>query len=600
MKKICLALGLMVVSGISVRAQIGRGGIPESMQNHNVQQYVPVHTSVLPDWESFKQKEKSDIAAGISKPLMVALFTPTDIGFPSSGAIVTLDNGKRIWRSRLKIENAPAVGFYYDQFHLPEGVKYFITNENGAQILGAFTTDNNATSGLFASEAVQGGIVNLEMDIEPGVNLDDIDFHIDRSAVYFRSYEHLNQYGDIRNLTATAVDSALNGLSSVCMINAICPLGNGYATQRKAVAQELFVETGGVGVCTGTMVNNTGNTTSSCKQYLLTASHCNPASDTVSAKFDQTIVRFNFEKAQCTGGVIPEGQTMTGVNFVARGVYAAATPQQIKGDFLLFELRQMVPANWNVVLAGWNKNAGIPLTTTAPKKFIGFHHPSGDNKKVSSSHQLESTALGAPDSHWGTQLDSGYAAQGSSGSGLFDGDGRLIGILSAGGPNQVPASCNVSVKGEAIDAMNVLLYSKFSYDWDYTVDGNNPKRKLKPWLDPANTGVVTINPVKSNCTALDGTGTAIRNVDDELGSAISIYPNPNTSGKVSAMINLPEVTNLTAEVFDVTGKKQQSIQLNHVKSGVFNFDLSSYANGMYIINFSNGSATAAKKVMLSR
>lgn len=600
MKRLCLSLGFFAACGITVHAQLGKGGLPESVQLRNIEQYVPVNPAVLPDWKSFQQKEKNDAAAGISKPLTVALFTPTDISFPASGSIVTLDNGKRIWRSRVVISQAPAIGFYYDQFRLPEGVKLFVSNAGGTQTLGAFTSENNAEGGMFANEAVQGGTVNLEMDIEPGVNLSDIRFHINRAAVYFRSYEYLNQYADMQTLTASAIDSALDGGSSVCMINAICPQGSNYATQRRAVAQELFVEDDGVGVCTGTMINNTGNTTASCKQYLLTASHCNPTSDTLSSKFDQTLVRFNFERAVCTGGVIPEGQTLSGVNFVARGMYAAPSPQDIKGDFLLFELRQSIPTSWNVNLAGWNKDANIALTAASPKKFIGFHHPSGDTKKVSASQSIESVTVGVANSHWGTQLTEGYAAQGSSGSALFDGDGRLIGMLSIGGPSQVPASCNVSVHGDAIDAMNVLAYSKLAFDWDYTLDGNNQRRKLKPWLDPANTGAVTINAVKSNCTALSGSGTSISTIDNELANSISVYPNPSTTGKVTAQINLQETADLTADVYDITGKKQQSLKLPKVRSGAFNIDLSTYANGMYIINFSNGSATTAKKVMLSR
>ncbi len=108
-----------------------------------------------------------------------------------------------------------------------------------------------------------------------------------------------------------------------------------------------------------------------------------------------------------------------------------------------------------------------------------------------------------------------------------------------------------------MDYFKNVNYSRLDYDWDYTADGSNPRRKLKPWLDPANTGVVTLKPVKSNCAALDGSGTAIRNAGDELGAGISVYPNPNTTGKVNVVINLPEVTDLKAEVYDITGKNKK-------------------------------------------
>ncbi len=586
MKKIGLSLVLLVACTAGVRAQIGKGGLPESVQLHNDQQYVPVHTATLPDWESFRAKEKTDIAAGIPKPLILSLSTPTDISFPGSGSIVTLDNGRRIWRSRLRIDQAPAIGCYYDRFHLPRGVRYYISNGNGAQILGAFTEDNNTQGGHFANEAVQGSVVNLEMDIDPGVNLDDIDFHIYRSAVYFRSYEYLNTYAG--DQTIDAIDSFLDGSASVCTINAICPLGSAYPNQRKATVQILDPFGG---ACSATMINNTGNSPGNCKQYLLTASHCQGDNDTVSSAFDEMIVRFNFERAQCTGGGIPESKSMTGLNFVARSFF---DENSIKGDFLLLQMRQNIPLSWNVTLNGWNHDPNHATTVAAPKKLIGFHHPSGDNKKVTSSQSMTGSLM-----LWTTVIDTGYGARGSSGSGFFDGDGYLIGIASTAAI-MTDMPCGENKFGDQVDYFRRVNYSRLSFDWDYTIDGTNPKRKLKPWLDPANTGVLTLKGVKSDCSALEGSGTSIRNTTTQLGDAIGVYPNPSTNGKVTAQINLQETAMLSADIYDVTGKKQQHINLGNVKSGAFNFDLSRYANGMYFIQFTDGAATTTKKVMLAR
>ncbi|PSK95044.1 T9SS type A sorting domain-containing protein [Taibaiella chishuiensis] len=586
MKKIGLSLVLLVACAAGAQAQIGKGGVPESVQLRNDQQYVPVHTAVLPDWASFLQKEKAAIAAGTPKPLTLSLSTPTDISFPASGSITTLDNGRRIWRSQLRIDQAPAIGCYYDRFHLPQGVKYYISNGNGAQILGAFTSENNTPSGHFANEAVQGNLVNLELDIDAGVDLKDIDFHIYRSAVYFRSYEYLNAYEGMH--TIDFIDTALDGSASVCTINAICPPGSAYSNQRKATVQILDPFGG---ACSATMINNTGNSPASCKQYLLTASHCQGENDTVSSAFDEMIVRFNFERAQCTGGGIPESRSMVGLNFVSRSIF---DEDAIRGDFLLLEMRQTIPLAWNVTLNGWNRDANHALTVAAPKKFIGFHHPSGDVKKVTTSQSITGSVM-----LWTTVIDTGYGARGSSGSGFFDGDGNLIGIASTAAIlNDMP--CGVNAHNQQVDYFRRVNYSKLAFDWDYSVDGPNPKRKLKPWLDPANTGVVTLNGVKSNCTALEGSGTAIRNDATQLSDAISVYPNPSTNGKVTAQINLKEATDLSADIYAITGKKQQHINLGKVRSGVFTFDLGNYANGMYLINFSDGAATATRKVMLAR
>ncbi|AOM80094.1 hypothetical protein BFS30_24785 [Pedobacter steynii] len=588
---------------ITANAQIGVGGIPEGMLLKEEQQYISVTNATAPDWESFIKKEETLQAPDLAQPFTIALFTPLNISFPSSGTFKQLENGKIIWCSQLKIENAPAIGLYYDRFHLPKGVKYYITNGNGNQILGAFTAANNTASGFFATEAIQGSVVNLEIDIEFGVNLEDINFHIDRSAVYFRGYEYLHRYSNPVDFLASEADSALDGSSSGCMINAICPLGANNAIQRKASVQLLIPQTVGgetaLGVCSGTMVNSVENTPTNCKPYLLTASHCNSSNDTTSDKFDQTIIRFNFERALCTGGIIPEAKTMTGINFISRSIHTSPLASNTKGDFLLLELRQVIPTSWDVTLAGWNNSATIPLTATAPEKFTGFHHPSGDTKKVSSSHVLESKSLGMQNSHWGTQLDSGYVAGGSSGSGLFDGKGRQIGVLTGGNPsNLVPVVCEVNGKGDPIDVNDIVFYSKFSFIWDYSVDGNNPRRKLKPWLDPGNTGTIMIDALHSNCTSIGGT--MIPSVEDDLANSISISPNPTSNGKVIARFNLKQAMDLTVELYDITGKKQQSAKLNKVKSGSHSFDLSDYANGMYIIRFFDGATSTSKKILLAR
>ncbi len=70
------------------------------------------------------------------------------------------------------------------------------------------------------------------------VNLSDIQLHIDRAAAYFSGIEYLGGYQDL--VPIDAWDSQLTGGSSVCMINAICPAGNGYEVQRNSSFQTLI------------------------------------------------------------------------------------------------------------------------------------------------------------------------------------------------------------------------------------------------------------------------------------------------------------------------------------------------------------------------
>jgi hypothetical protein len=602
MKKGLLSIALLCVLGLSAHAQLSQGGLPLSMQYPAGDQYIPASVYKLPDWETAQAKSREDEAAGFSRPYLIGLFANTDISFPSSGTFTVLDNGKRIWRAQVKIAGAPAMGFYYDKFRLPSGVSCYLSNGNGQQILGAYTAKNNAEDGLFASEAVQGETVNIELNIDPMVSFSDIQLHIDRVLVYFRSIDYLNQYaGTVKEEQAKPTGDPdpynLEGSSSTCEINALCPLGVNYPQQRKATIQILVPSGTGAGVCSATMINNTGNTASNCKQYLLTATHCDPANSMQNTHFSQLIVRFNFEKAQCTGGPAATVNTLTGTNFIARANYDDTPNPQINGDFMLLELKEKVPVSWDAYLAGWNRGTLAPALSY-PKKYIGFHHPAADIKKVSSAQAIspngEAGGSDGPGTHWEMLVDSGGVEQGSSGSALFDGDGRVIGIASVAGMDI--AACSVNGKGGTALFMRGVAYSKLSYDWDYDNDGVDNFRKLKPWLDPTNSGVMTLDAVKSNCSA--GTG-IYQNTNSVLDNSISIYPNPVTNGKVTAKVNFPEATDLNVEVYNVAGARLATYNLSKVRTGAYTFDLAHYASGMYILKFSDGHSFSTKKVMLN-
>lgn len=590
---------MLSLTGWQAKAQLSEGGLPLSMQAAAREQYIPVSSYALPDWEKARLKAEQDEMAGITRPYLVALPMTADIRFPESGTLVTRENGQRVWRMQVAITGAPALGLNYDDFHLPAGVKLYCSNANGQHILGAYTAKNNSSDGRFANEPVQGGLVNIEMNIDRGVRLEDIRLHIYKLFVYFRSYEYLNQYaGDQATQARPTGDPDpfnLEGSSSTCGINAICPLGMNYPQQRKATVQILSSG----GACSATMINNTGNTQADCKQYLLTATHCDPSNDTANSHFTEFLIRFNFEKEQCTGGPAATVNTLQGADFRARANYEETPSPEINGDFLLLQLRSTIPVAWDAYLAGWNRAPNMPSPIAYPKRYIGFHHPAADIKKVSVSNDInpngEAGGSLGPGTHWQIYpIDSGGIEGGSSGSGLFDGEGRLIGIASvAGDPIN---SCGTSGKGTPSAFFRYVAYSKLSLDWDYSVDGAFNYRKLQPWLDPTNSGVMTLDAVKSNCTA--GVSSITNTAAAGFSGSVTVYPNPVTNGTVTAKVNFKENTDLSVEVFSINGARQAHYQLPGVRSGSYTFDFSSYANGMYMLKFSDGTHTTSRKIML--
>lgn len=598
MKSIYLCLCTLFFLGHTSRAQISEASLPQSILVPSGQQYIPLAEYDLPDWETARTRFEKEAAAGFSRPFLFGLPVVTDISFPASGTFAVLPDGSRVWRARVRIKGAPAIGFYYDKFVLPPGVSYFLTNENGRHILGAYTNRNNSDDQLFANEAVQGALVNLELDIAQDADLSAIQLHINKMLVYFRSYEYLNQYlGADQGLgKPTDVDELhLEGGSSTCNINAICPLGQNYPAARKATVQTIYQD----GLCSATMINNTGNTAGSCKQYLLTATHCEPGNSTNNTAFSQVLIRYNFEKKQCGAGVAAEVNTLTGAFFRARANYVEANPPSINGDFLLLEVKDKIPDTWDVWFAGWNRQETVPATVAYPKHYIGFHHPAGDVKKVTASSTISPDGYAdgsmGPGTHWEMYpIDSGGIEGGSSGSGLFDGEGRLIGIASvAGGPDP---DCGITAKGGTTLFYTYVEYSKLSLDWDYAQDGPAVYRQLKPWLDPVNSGVLILDAVKSDCSS--GTN-SVRSYDDELSDhAIAIAPNPVTQGKVTAIINFKKPEQLVVGIYNMAGVRKAGYNMGKVQKGNYVFDLSDYPAGMYLLKFNDGHTVITKKVML--
>ncbi len=131
---------------------------------------------------------------------------------------------------------------------------------------------------------------------------------------------------------------------------------------------------------------------------------------------------------------------------------------------------------------GWDRSG------EASPSGVCISHPEGDIKMVSTySEPVVSTYYNntSPDesgNYWKvnwTETQSGYGVTeaGSSGSPLFDASGNIVGSLTGG-----QASCSSPGQPD--------FYGKFSYSW--TSNGDDSTRQLKYWLDPANTGVLSL------------------------------------------------------------------------------------------------------------
>ncbi len=112
-------------------------------------------------------------------------------------------------------------------------------------------------------------------------------------------------------------------------------------------------------------------------------------------------------------------------------------------------------------------------------------------------------------------------------------------------------------------------YGKFSYSWDMI--GNADSTRLKPWLDPDNTGLDEID------------GISIVGINEQKKeNPLAVFPNP-TTGLVNIDVRAFQGQLLKVEVFNVLGERVYLSEGSIPSSGLVSFDLSKAKTGVYIV-----------------
>lgn len=464
-------------------AQISEGGLPVSFQKTLQGDYVD--TSI--DYQLVELQKPNmavvlanDIQASEKgQPYQIAKNISTSLSIQNNGTWTTLSNGDKIWRLAVKIADAQALSLYFsEQVVIPEGGKLFVYNQKKTQYVGAFTAN---TPAFQAMELIQGDVLTLEYYMPNGQStLPTIE--ISEVAYYYRGVESriaIFRDGYIQNQTK----------AQSCEVDVACSEISGWEEQRDAAVHYSFSFGGGTAVCSGSVVNNTGN---DCKPYILTANHC--GEPTSNSNIANHIWYFNYQRPTCSVGNTNQytgarSQTVSGGMLRAssqNGTHVANSPQVSGCDFVLVELNSNIPSSYNPYFAGWNR------ATSSSNSGVGIHHPAGHEKKISTyTNSLFSATYngGWSGAHWGvvwaaTTNGHGVTEGGSSGSPIFNNDGLIVGHLSGGS-----SLCTATSASD--------LYGKFNKAWEQ--DGNSNNSRLKPWLDPSNSGVMSLTGTYAPC-----------------------------------------------------------------------------------------------------
>jgi hypothetical protein len=486
--KIVINISFLICSFLllptSVFSQISEGGLPPSFKYNDISLRSSIKTELVPlnfyvqdlrevdDWKSLN---------GLPKP--IAQIIEVDYSIDNSGSWFTLPGNERIWRLRVKAEDALAVMLYYKDFYIPEGGMLFIYSTDKEQILGAYTNKTNPSGGIFATEFVGGDELILEYvesagaKESPRIIIDQIGYGYDQSA--------LREFCSITTRAS----------SGSCEVNINCEEGEAWQNEKKSVCYMVQRIGNKSYICTGSLVNNTAK---DYKPLIITARHCAYDGSKLASASDmnQWLFYFNREYTECSNNLVPASmKTMAGCEI------AAWTNTVGQSDGMLLLLNQEIPEDYDVFYNGWDRSGSIPNSG------VTIHHPEGDYKKISTYKNPGTVTtfnsiefVGGKDAHLNVTFSKtanghGVTEDGSSGSPLYNENKLVIGTLTGGN-----SSC--------IYTSDLNIYGRLYYHWDkYTSDSTC----MAYWLDPLNTNVLTLQgqlrtvlkPAPVNLTAIN-------------------------------------------------------------------------------------------------
>ncbi len=483
---------------LPLHAQISAGGQPLSFTHYQkaFTQPAPVYQLKSPDLAQLKAEDERGPNRRFAAPIH------TNITPDQQGEWTELENGNRIWRINIQADGALALAALYEDFHLPVGGRLYMYSPDHQQLLGAYTHKNNKPSGHFMTGLIEGDAFVLEY-FEPAAVRGQGNFRIFRVDYAY----HSENYAEGKSL----LNDFGFGASLDCHINANCPLGDDRRDQQRGVCRIIVVVQEGMGYCSGSLINNTANDGT---PYLLSAFHCQ---DGYTPLWDMYRFDFNYESDDCDNPVQEPA-----FNSILGSTYRAGRQQS---DFILLELNEAIPGNYNVYYNGWNRRNEAPIQSSM------FHHPVGDIKKFTNATQtatIQNTTINwnngvttPANHHFRVNFSNGTFEVGSSGCALFDEDGWIVGQLNGGTNN--------------CEGANFGYFGRFSLSW---TGGNTPATSLVDWLDPLATGVDTLDGMNpAGDTAIEGlilteTGEPVLNVIIQLdGPEGLLYDTTGTDGQ---------------------------------------------------------------------
>ena len=383
------------------------------------------------------ERERQGLAPRFAIPFAADHTPETD------GTWETLKSGDRLWRLHIRADGASSLNFGFGRYRMPAGGSLYIYTPDRSSMRGPFTDEDNEDHGELWTPVVLGHEAVIEVVLPAG------------SGRFLELKLTSINYG-YKAFWSSAADR-----SGSCNVDVVCEAGDEWRDEIRSVG---VISTGGRLFCTGFMVTNTAE---DLTPYFMTANHCGINMGNAPS----LVVYWNYETSECGGrpdGVLDQYQS----GAIFRATRAAS-------DFTLVELDDDPAPEFNVHWSGWDASDSDPAWA------VGIHHPATDEKRISfendpaTTTSYYSTSTPGDGSHIRvTDWDLGTTEPGSSGSGLWNQDHRIVGQLHGG---------NAACGNDQSD-----WYGRFAMSWD---GGDSPSTRLKDWLDASGTGAIAMDGV---------------------------------------------------------------------------------------------------------
>ena len=346
---------------------------------------------------SAAERNQPELRAGLTRA-SVHRATPGD--WLAQGQWSRTAEGKAIYRVALRSPEAIGLRLHFRNFNAGDGRVWMYPADgvNDGYFAGPYAARGAYGDGEFWSEIVEGESVVLEYETSREGRLP---FEVDVVSHVFHEV-----------VPGTAKASTRREALS-CNKDAMCYPE--WAERARSVGRYLFETNGGGALCSGSLINTRN---SSGIPYFLTADHC--VSNAAEARSVQ--VFWGYTSVACGGAPknLRSLPTTLGATYLTGGGLE-------QGDFTLLRLNGALPDT--VTFSGWT-----PDEHPVGGGVTGIHHPGGDYQRISFGARGDAIPVrGRPEPFYYTiNWREGITEGGSSGSPLFNADGLIVGMLSAG------------------------------------------------------------------------------------------------------------------------------------------------------------------------